>query len=84
MTPKQIEYCMENLVEDAVILDDFSSALVGINGNSVLVYSFTALVKHSMAIYGMDLEYAKEFVTHNVLPLGNDQNGFEILYDGLI
>lgn len=68
--------CLE---EDAIILDGLDDAIVGVDNNNYIVYSYIQLLKHYM-FSGMSQSDATEYVEYNILSLATG-NKFVVLYD---
>tara|TARA_B100000131_G_scaffold317362_1_gene359229 strand:+ start:1724 stop:1960 length:237 start_codon:yes stop_codon:yes gene_type:complete len=71
---------MENLLEDALVLEGLDDAIAGVSDCGRLIYSYEKVIKIFMDRDNMSYDEAEEWVGYNVMGVQPNGAGFIMLY----
>lgn len=71
---------MENLLEDALVLEGLDDAIAGVSDCGRLIYSYERVLKVFKDRDGMSTEEAEEWVDYNVMGVQPNGAGFIMMY----
>ena len=71
---------IENLMEDALVLEGLDDAIAGVSDCGRLIYSYEKVLKIFKNRDGMSTEDAEEWVDYNVMGAQPNGTGFIMMY----
>ena len=71
---------MDNLLDEAIVLDGLDDAIEGVSVCGRLIYSYEKVVKIFMDRDSMSYDEAEEWVGHNVMGVQPNGEGFIMMY----
>lgn len=78
---KDITEIVENLHEEALILEGLDDCILGYSEDGILIYSYTRMIDHFTEEDGMTVDEAAEWIDYNVMGLMPNGMGFIMCYD---
>ena len=80
ITEQQLEYYLDGCEPQAIRFHGLDDAIIGVDHNSQLCYSYTLMLDIFMERDGMSQEEAMEWIDYNVLGT-NAGVGFTVIFD---
>jgi hypothetical protein len=71
---------IENLMEDALVLEGLDDAIAGVSDCGRLIYDYERVLKIFMDREGWSAEEAEEWVGYNVMGVQPNGEGFIMMY----